>query len=202
MGYFVPAFADLIDEFNKLPGIGKKSAQRLAFYMLNRNKAETDRFIEAIKNAKEKIRYCECCQNLSETELCSMCASSERDKGIICVVESPKDVIAFEGLNEYKGVYHVLHGVISPLDEVGPDDIRIKELLHRVTTNPPSEIILATNPNTEGETTAMYIAKLLSPFCSNITRLANGLPVGADIEYADEGTLLNAFEGRRKINQM
>lgn len=200
MSYFVPPLAELIDEFNKLPGIGKKSAQRLAFHMLSKNQASVDKFINAIKNAKEKIKYCSKCQNITETEVCAICSSSVRKSDVICVVESPKDVIALEALNEYEGVYHVLHGVISPLDEVGPDDIKIKELMVRVNDNPPKEVILATNLNTEGETTAMYIAKLLSPFCDNITRLANGLPVGADIEYADEGTLLNAFEGRRKVN--
>ena len=199
MSYFVPPLANLIDEFNRLPGIGKKSAQRLAFHMLSKSEDEIDKFVFAVKNAKEKIKYCECCQNITENQICNICSSDLRNHGVICVVESPKDVMALEALNEFEGVYHVLHGVISPLDEKGPDDIKLKELLKRVTENPPEEIILATNPDIEGETTAMYIAKLLEPFCKNITRLANGLPVGADIEYADEGTLLNAFEGRRKV---
>lgn len=199
MSYFVPPLANLIDEFNKLPGIGKKSAQRLAFHILSKTEEEADKFIFAVKDAREKIRYCSCCQNITEKEVCDICSSPSRNQKVICVVESPKDVIALEALNEFDGVYHVLHGVISPLNETGPDDIKIKELADRVYKNKPDEIILATNLNVEGETTAMYIAKLLAPFCENITRLANGLPVGADIEYADEGTLLNAFEGRRKI---
>ncbi len=199
MSYFVPPLANLIDEFNKLPGIGKKSAQRLAFNMLTKEQTAVDKFISAINTAREKIRYCEKCQNITEQEICSVCSSSSRNGKVICVVEGPKDVLALEALNEFDGVYHVLHGVISPLNEIGPDDIKLKELIERITENPPDEVILATNPNVEGETTAMYIAKLISPFCDNVTRLANGLPVGADIEYADEGTLLNAFEGRRKV---
>lgn len=200
MSYFVPPLANLIDEFNKLPGIGKKSAQRLAFHMLSKETEDIEKFIEAIRNAKEKIRYCNVCQNITEKETCDICSSQTRNHEQICVVESPKDVLALEALNEYDGTYHVLHGVISPLNEIGPDDIRIKELILRIANNKTEEVILATNPNVEGETTAMYIAKLLAPFTDNITRLANGLPVGADIEYADEGTLLNAFEGRRKVN--
>lgn len=200
MSYFVPPLANLIDEFNKLPGIGKKSAQRLAFHMLSKETEDIEKFIEAIRNAKEKIRYCNVCQNITEKETCDICSSPTRNHEQICVVESPKDVLALEALNEYDGTYHVLHGVISPLNEIGPDDIRIKELIERIANNKTEEVILATNPNVEGETTAMYIAKLLAPFTDNITRLANGLPVGADIEYADEGTLLNAFEGRRKVN--
>ncbi len=199
MSYFVPPLANLIDEFNKLPGIGKKSAQRLAFNMLTKEQTAVDKFISAIMTAREKIRYCEKCQNITEQEICSICSSASRNQNVICVVEGPKDVLALEALNEFEGVYHVLHGVISPLNEIGPDDIKLKELVERISKNPPTEVILATNPNVEGETTAMYIAKLISPFCDNVTRLANGLPVGADIEYADEGTLLNAFEGRRKV---
>lgn len=199
MSYFVPPLANLIDEFNKLPGIGKKSAQRLAFNILTKEQNSVDRFISAINEAREKIGYCEKCQNITEREICSICSSASRKQNVICVVEGPKDVLALEALNEFDGVYHVLHGVISPLNEIGPDDIKIKELVDRVVKTPPEEVILATNPNVEGETTAMYIAKLLSPFCENVTRLANGLPIGADIEYADEGTLLNAFEGRRKV---
>ncbi len=199
MSYFVPPLANLIDEFNKLPGIGKKSAQRLAFHILDSEEAVIERFIGAIREAKEKIRYCEECRNISDKEKCDICSSFARNHNAICVVESPKDVIALEALNEFDGVYHVLHGAISPVNGVGPDDLTVKELVSRAAKEKPEEIILATNPNVEGETTAMYLAKLLEPFCSNITRLANGLPVGADIEYADEGTLLNAFEGRRKI---
>lgn len=199
MSYFVPPLANLIDEFNKLPGIGKKSAQRLAFHILSKEKEDIEKFVEALRNAKDKIKYCKVCQNITEKEICDICSSSSRNHEQICVVETPKDVLALEALNEYDGTYHVLHGVISPLNEIGPDDIKIKELMERVAKNKTEELILATNPNVEGETTAMYIAKLISPFTDNITRLANGLPVGADIEYADEGTLLNAFEGRRKV---
>lgn len=199
MSYFVPPLANLIDAFNKLPGIGKKSAQRLAFHILNSEEAVVDAFIDSIKEARDKIRYCDECKNLSEKEKCDICSSFSRNHKSICVVESPKDVIALESLNEFDGVYHVLHGVISPVNGVGPDDLTVKELVARVAKENPEEIILATNPNVEGDTTAMYLAKLLEPFCGNITRLANGLPMGADIEYADEGTLLNAFEGRRKI---
>ena len=199
MSYFVPALADLIDEFNKLPGIGKKSAQRLAFYMLNRNKPDTDRFINAIISAKDKIRYCNCCQNLSETEICTVCASSERDHSVICVVEGPKDVLAFEALNEVKGVYHVLHGVISPMNHVGPDDLKISELVARVAEGGVSEIIMATNPDTEGETTAVYISRLLKPFDVKVTRLAYGIPVGSNIEFVDDATILRALSGRIEL---
>lgn len=199
MNYFVAPLAKLIDEFNKLPGIGKKSAQRLAFYILSKDYSYVKNFSEALLEVKEKVNFCEKCFNVTDKSVCDICHDSKRNHNIICVVENPKDVIAMENLNEFKGVYHVLHGVISPLNEVGPDDIRIKELVERVAKGNVEEIILATNLNVEGETTAMYIAKLLENFCSNITRLANGLPVGSDIEYADENTLLNAYEGRRKV---
>lgn len=199
MSYFVAPLAKLIDEFNKLPGIGKKSAQRLAFYILSRDEHYVKNFSDIMLDVKEKVKYCQKCFNITDKNVCDICMSEKRNKNIICVVESPKDVIAMENLNEFKGVYHVLHGVISPLNEIGPDDIRIKELVERVAKGDVEEVILATNLNVEGETTAMYIAKLLGNFCDNITRLANGLPVGSDIEYADENTLLNAFEGRRKV---
>ena len=199
MNYFVPPLAKLIDEFNKLPGIGKKSAQRLAFYVLSKDYSYVKNFSDALIEVKEKVNFCEKCFNVTDKRICDICHDSKRNPNIICVVENPKDVIAMENLNEFKGVYHVLHGVISPLNEIGPDDIKIKELVERVAKGDIEEVILATNLNVEGETTAMYIAKLVSNFCSNVTRLANGLPVGSDIEYADESTLLNAFEGRRKV---
>jgi len=199
MSYFVAPLAKLIDEFNKLPGIGKKSAQRLAFYILSKDYSYVKKFSDAMLEVKEKVNYCEKCHNITDKAVCDICSDIKRDKNVICVVESPKDVLAMENLNEFKGVYHVLHGVISPLNEIGPDDIKIKELVERVSKGDVKEVILATNLNVEGETTAMYIAKLLNVFCDNITRLANGLPVGSDIEYADENTLLNAYEGRRKV---
>ena len=199
MSYFVAPLAKLIDEFNKLPGIGKKSAQRLAFHILSKDFSYVKNFSDILLEVKEKVCYCEKCYNITDKNICDICDSEKRDQDIICVVESPKDVIAMENLNEFNGVYHVLHGVISPLNEIGPDDIKLKELVDRVTKGNIKEIILATNLNVEGETTAMYIYKLLSPFCDNITRLANGLPVGSDIEYADSNTLLTAFSGRRKI---
>ena len=199
MNYFVAPLAKLIDEFNKLPGIGKKSAQRLAFYILSKDYSYVKNFSHALLEVKEKVNFCEKCFNVTDKSICDICNNPKRNQNIICVVENPKDVIAMENLNEYNGVYHILHGVISPLNEIGPDDIKIKELVDRVARGNVEEIILATNLNVEGETTAMYIAKLLSNFCNNITRLANGLPVGSDIEYADESTLLNAYEGRRKV---
>lgn len=200
MNYFVAPLAKLIDEFNKLPGIGKKSAQRLAFYVLSKDDAYVKNFSDALIEVKQKVKFCEKCFNITDKNICDICENPKRNSKVICVVEDPKDVIAMENLGEFKGVYHVLHGVISPLNEIGPDDIKIKELVNKVAGGDVEEVILATNINVEGETTAMYIAKLLSGFCDNITRLANGLPVGSDIEYADEGTLLNALEGRRKIN--
>ena len=199
MNYFVAPLAKLIDEFNKLPGIGKKSAQRLAFYVLSKDDAYVKNFSDALIEVKQKVKFCEKCFNITDKNICDICENPKRNSKIICVVEDPKDVIAMENLGEFKGVYHVLNGVISPLNEIGPDDLTIKELVERVAKGDVEEIILATNLNVEGETTAMYIAKLLSNFCNNITRLANGLPVGSDIEYADEGTLLNAYEGRRKV---
>ncbi|MBE7014080.1 MAG: recombination protein RecR [Ruminococcaceae bacterium] len=199
MNYFVAPLAKLIDEFNKLPGVGKKSAQRLAFYILSKDYSYVKNFSDALLCVKEKVNFCEKCFNVTDKTICDICHDPKRNQNVICVVENPKDVIAMENLNEFKGVYHVLHGVISPLNEIGPDDIKIKELVDRVAKGDVEEIILATNLNVEGETTAMYIAKLLGNFCNNITRLANGLPVGSDIEYADEGTLLNAYEGRRKV---
>lgn len=189
---------ELIDEFEKMPGIGHKSAVRLAFYIMNMPEAKAERFVAAVTNARTKVHLCERCQNLTDKPLCDVCASDKRDRGIICVMESPKDVTAMEKTGEYKGLYHVLHGAISPMDGVGPDDIKIRELLARLTPE-VKEIIMATNSTVEGEATAMYIARLLKPMGIKVTRLAHGLPVGGDIEFADEVTLARAMEGRREI---
>ncbi len=188
----------LIEEFEKMPGIGHKSAVRLAFHVMNLPKEKTDRFINAINNAKEKVHLCEKCQNLTDKPLCEICASENRDKSTICVMESPKDVTALEKTREYKGLYHVLHGAISPMDGVSPEDIKIKELIARLTPE-VKEVIMATNSTVEGEATAMYIARLLKPMGINVTRIAHGIPVGGDIEYTDEVTLARAMEGRREI---
>ena len=189
---------ELIDEFEKMPGIGHKSAVRLAFYIMNMPEAKAERFVAAVTNARTKVHLCECCQNLTDKPLCDVCASDKRDRGVICVMESPKDVTAMEKTGEYKGLYHVLHGAISPMDGVGPDDIKIRELLARLTPE-VKEIIMATNSTVEGEATAMYSARLLKPMGIKVTRLAHGLPVGGDIEFADEVTLARAMEGRREI---
>ena len=189
---------ELIDEFEKMPGIGHKSAVRLAFYIMNMPEAKAERFVAAVTNARTKVHLCECCQNLTDKPLCDVCASDKRDRGVICVMESPKDVTAMEKTGEYKGLYHVLHGAISPMDGVGPDDIKIRELLARLSPE-VKEIIMATNSTVEGEATAMYIARLLKPMGIKVTRLAHGLPVGGDIEFADEVTLARAMEGRREI---
>lgn len=188
----------LIDEFNKLPGIGQKSAVRLAFHVMNMPKDKVEKFVNAINRAKTNVHLCEKCQNLTDKALCDICSSQNRDKSVICVMESPKDVTALEKTREYKGLYHVLHGVISPMDGVGPEDIKIKELIARLDSN-VSEVIMATNPTVEGEATAMYIARLLKPMGISVTRIAHGIPVGGDIEYADEITLARAMEGRREI---
>ena len=189
----------LIDMFKKMPGIGHKSAVRLAFNIVSMSNDEADEIIETIKNAKEKIKYCSVCQNLTETDPCDICSNDKRDRSTICVMETPKDVIALEKTREYFGLYHVLHGAISPMDGIGPDDIKIKELLARISEDSVSEVIMATNPSVEGEATAMYIAKLLKPFGVKVTRIANGVPVGSDLEFADEVTLARALEGRREI---
>ncbi len=197
---YATPIARLIEEFAKMPGIGKRTAERLAYYVLNLPKEEVTSFAEALVNAKEKIIFCPVCQSLTETVPCEICSDSRRDQSVICVVEKPKDVVKIEKTREFKGTYHVLHGVISPMDGVGPEDIRIKELLSRVTDGSVKEVIMATNPNLEGEATAMYIAKLLAPFEVKVTRLAHGIPVGGDLEYADEVTLTRALEGRHEIN--
>ena len=196
---FPKPIAKLIDEFSRLPGIGTKSAQRLAFYVMNNDESYAIRLSEAILEAKRKIRYCSICFNITEDDPCSICCDAKRDRKTICVVESPKDIIAMEKTREYKGFYHVLHGAISPLDGIGPEDIKLKELILRLQNSDVEELILATNPNIEGEATSMYISKLVSPSGILVTRLAHGIPVGGDIEYADEVTLTKALEGRRKL---
>lgn len=199
MRAFPAALERLTEQFARLPGIGMKSAQRLAFYVLSLPKDEAQSFAQAILDAKDSVRLCPVCQNLTDQELCAICADPERDHSLICVVAEPKDVIAMERAREYHGVYHVLHGVISPLSHVGPDDLRIRELLERVAQGGVEEVILATNPDTEGDATAMYLSRLLKPFGIRITRLGFGVPVGSNLEYADDATMLKALEGRREM---
>lgn len=196
---YSPPIARLIEELEKLPGIGHKSAQRLAFHILNLPAEKSEALANAIREAKLKTRYCSICSNITETDPCSICGSAKRDHSIICVVEDPKDVVAMERIREFNGVYHVLHGVISPMEGIGPEDIRIKELLQRIRDGNIREVILATDPDVEGEATAMYISKLLKPIGIRITRIAHGIPVGGDLEYADEVTLAKALEGRREL---
>ena len=198
MEYFALPLQNLIEEFEKLPGIGSKTAQRLAFHILNQPMEKAKKFADAIVNAKEKLCYCKECQNLSDKEVCAICDNPARDHSVICVVESPRDVIQIERTNEFKGVYHVLHGAISPMDNVGPEDIRIKELVARVSDG-ITEVIMATNPNLEGESTAMYISKLIKPFGVNVTRIAHGVPVGGELEFADEVTLSKALKWRVEL---
>jgi recombination protein RecR len=196
---YSPPIARLIEELEKLPGIGHKTAQRLAFHILNLPAEKSEALANAIKEAKLKTRYCSICSNITETDPCSICGSVKRDHGIICVVEDPKDVVAMERIREFNGVYHVLHGVISPMEGIGPEDIRIKELLQRIRDGNTREVIMATDPDVEGEATAMYISRLLKPIGIRITRIAHGIPVGGDLEYADEVTLAKALEGRREL---
>ena len=198
-GYNVATLAKLIEQFERMPGIGHKTAQRLAFYVLNLTKQQAEEFSATILSAHEKIKQCTCCCNLAEGELCPICKNEGRDKSIICVVEDPRDVFAFERTHEFEGTYHVLHGVISPMNGVGPEDITIKELLARMADGVVQEVIMATNPTVEGEATAMYISRLLKPMGITVSRLAYGVPVGADLEYADEVTLTKALEGRRTL---
>ena len=199
MRYFPAALERLTEEFARLPGIGSKSAQRLAFYTLSLSQEEAESFANAILEAKAQVHTCPICQNLTDRDKCAICDDDERDHGVICVVAEARDVVAMERAREYAGVYHVLHGVISPLSHIGPDDIRIRELLERVKAGGVREVIMATNPDTEGEATAMYISRLLRPLGVRVTRLAYGIPVGSQLEYADEVTLLRAIEGRRDI---
>ena len=199
MQYFPAALQELSDQFARLPGIGGKTAQRLAFYVLSLPMEEAQSFADAIVAAKETVHTCPVCQNLTDREVCPICNDDSRDQGLICVVAEPKDVIAMERSREFNGVYHVLHGVISPLNHVTQEDIRIKELLHRVGSGTVREVVMATNPDTEGEATAMYISRLLRPMEVKVTRLAYGVPVGSQLEYADEVTLSRALEGRQEI---
>lgn len=199
MQFFPPSLENLVDKFASLPGIGKKSAQRLAFHILSLPEAEAKSFAEAITEAKSSVHCCKVCQNLTEGDICSICASPRRDASTICVVSEPRDVISVERSREYAGVYHVLHGVLSPMNRIGPDDIRIRELIERISAGPVSEVIMATNPDTEGDTTAMYISRLIRPFDIKVTRLAYGIPVGSNLEFADDATLLRALEGRREM---
>ena len=199
MQYFPAALQDLADRFASLPGIGGKTAQRLAFHVLSLPIEDAEGFAEAILAAKREVHTCPCCQNLTDRELCPLCDDDMRDRGVICVVAEPKDVIAMERSREFNGTYHVLHGVISPLNHVTQDDLKIRELLMRVASGTVREVIMATNPDTEGEATAMYISRLLRPIEVKVTRLAYGVPVGSQLEYADEVTLSRALEGRQEI---
>jgi recombination protein RecR len=191
---------DLVDELGRLPGIGPKSAQRIAFYLLATDPADVRRLVNALTEVKDKIRFCAICGNVAQEEQCRICRDPRRDPAVICVVEEPKDVVAIERTREFRGRYHVLGGAISPIEGVGPDDLRIRELLPRLADGQVTEVILATDPNLEGEATATYLARLLKPMGLRITRLASGLPVGGDLEYADEVTLGRAFEGRRLLD--
>ena len=199
MQYFPAALQNLADQFARLPGIGSKTAQRLAFYVLGMPQDEAEDFAQSILDAKQTVHTCPRCQNLTDKALCPICDDDNRDQSVICVVADPKDVIAMERSREFRGVYHVLHGVISPLNHVSQDDIKIRELLLRVGEGGVREVIMATNPDTEGEATAMYIARILKPFEVKVTRLAYGVPVGSQLEYADEVTLSRALEGRQEI---
>lgn len=195
----IEPLAKLIERFKALPGIGNKSAIRLAYHVLDMDPAEARELANAIINAREKIGYCQVCYNLSDSDPCAICGSEARDHSIICVVEQPQDVDAIERMRDFKGVYHVLHGALSPLEGVGPDNLRVKELLSRLQGDSIKEVIMATNPNVEGEATAMYIARLLKPMGIKVTRIAHGLPVGGDLEYADEVTLSRAMENRVEL---
>ncbi len=199
MSYYSPSIEKLIESFEKLPSIGHKTAIRLAFHMLDLDQEKTEEFINSILEAKKNLKYCSKCFNISDTDPCPICSSPKRDSSIICVVEDVRDVIAMERTHEFKGVYHVLHGSISPMNGIGPDDIKIKELLTRIAENDVKEIILATNPRVEGEATAIYLSKIIKPLGVKVTRIAQGIPVGGDLEYTDEVTLSQALEGRREL---
>ena len=197
--YDVAALEKLVEQFQKIPSIGRKTAQRMAFHVLDLPENEAKEFADAIMDAHTKIHHCALCHNLTENELCPICESVTRDHSLLCVVEDPRDIPAIERTREFSGVYHVLHGTISPMNGVGPDQLTIKSLVERVSKGEIKEVIMATNPTLEGDTTAMYIGKLIKPFEVKVTRLAYGIPVGADIEYADDVTLLRALEGRREL---
>lgn len=199
MAAYARPFSRLVDELAKLPGVGPKTAQRLAFFIINMEKAEADSLVGAIMDAKESLFHCSVCYNITDADPCEICRSAKRDTSTICVVEEPKDVVAMERTRQYTGLYHVLHGVISPMEGVGPEQIRVKELLARLHDATVTEVILATDPNVEGEATAMYLARLIKPLGIKVTRIASGLPVGGDLEYVDEVTLSKALEGRRTL---
>lgn len=199
MRQYPRALGRLINEFNKLPGIGEKLAQRVSFHILSLSDKEAENLANSILEAKQSIKYCSVCGNLTEKDPCDICTDDSRRQDVICVVESPKDVVAMERVKEFDGLYHVLHGAISPMQGVGPDDINLKSLIIRLQGSKVQELIIATNPTIEGEATAMYIAKLIKPSGIKVTRIANGIPIGGDLEYADEVTLLKALEGRREI---
>ena len=199
MSYYSPSIEKLIEAFEKLPSIGNKTAARLAFHILDANEEETNEFIQAIQDAKRNLKYCSQCYNITDTDPCPICANEKRDHSTICVVEDVRDVVAMERTHEFKGVYHVLHGSISPMNGIGPDDIKIKELISKLGENNVKEIILATNPRVEGEATAIYISRIIKPLGIKTTRIAQGIPVGGDLEYTDEVTLSQALEGRREI---
>jgi recombination protein RecR len=196
---FARPLAELIAELEKLPGVGPKSAQRLAYHLLKATDAEANRLADSIRNAKDKLRFCGLCQNISEKEICEICRDPKRDKSTLCVIAEPRDIAAIERINEYHGQYHVLHGLMSPMDGIGPEQLRVKELLHRLSGNEVQEIILATNPTIEGDATALYLAKLIKPLGVTVTRLAHGMPVGGELDYADSATLLSALEYRREM---
>ena len=197
--YNVAPLENLVEQFEKMPGIGHKTAQRLAYYVLNLSKTQAEELAGAVLDAHTKIHYCSKCRNLTDKELCPVCASPLRDNSVICVVETPRDATAVENTHEFKGVYHVLHGAISPLNDIGPDNLTIKQLVARLSDDTVNEVIMATNPTVEGDATALYISKLLKPMGVKVTRLAYGIPVGGDLEYADEYTLAKALEGRNEI---
>lgn len=197
--YNVAPLENLVEQFEKMPGIGHKTAQRLAYYVLNLSKTQAEQLADAVMDAHTQIHYCSRCCNLTDKELCPVCASPVRDNSVICVVETPRDATAVENTHEFKGVYHVLHGAISPLNDVGPDNLTIKQLIARLSGDEVEEVIMATNPTVEGDATALYISKLLKPMGVKVTRLAYGIPVGGDLEYADEYTLAKALEGRNEI---
>jgi len=196
---YSPSIEKLIESFERLPSIGHKTAQRLAFYMLDQSKEDIKEFTDAIINAKKNLKFCSKCFNISDTDPCNICSNPKRDESIICVVEDVKDVLAMERTHEYNGLYHVLHGSISPMNGIGPEDIKIKELLARLMDGKVKEIILATNPRVEGEATSIYISKLVKPMKIKVTRIARGIPIGGDLEYTDEVTLAKALEGRSEI---
>ena len=200
MSIYTPALQKLIDELGKLPGVGPKSAQRIAFHLIKIPEQEALSLADAIQQAKQKVRFCETCFNMSDEAICEICSDSQRDSSLVCVVEEPRDIVALERTREYKGLYHVLQGAINPIDGIGPDQLKIRELLERLKGNTVVEVILCTNPNIEGEATAMYLAKLIEPLGIQVSRIASGLPVGGDLEYADELTLGRALEGRRNIS--